>query len=661
MDRPLDPQLLRWFKIIARSAAAIVVIIGILDVTGRVLDISELSFASGGVGLSFFFFGLSLFAIMHEPQQRGTQLIGLCLAALGFSVGAINFARYFLDLQLVNYFAEFDISGFQPAVLLTMSPSDCILITTIGIALLTVDIIIKHVRPSELFAFFAALGCLVTIIGVILHIDAFCMFIACARISYITGFTFFILCVSALFARPTTGLISLFPSPNAGGVAVRRLIPSAIAIPIFVSWLRMYLEKLGLPAELGLTFMVSSMVVLFALLLWWSSWSIEQLDNARQLAMFKLKQSEKRTRMVVQQAIDAFVAVDANGLIKDWNEQAFEIFGWTKEELQDKSIVDHVVPKRFAEGAANGIKYLISTAKGTSANKPIEAFALRKDGSEFPVELSLFPVTVDSDRILCAFARDITERKLVEQRFREFYSTVSHELRSPLTSMRGSIAVVQELATDMQETAREMLQIADRSLDRLIRLVNDLLDVKRIEEGQLKLELQALDPITIGSLAVDGLRGMAGSAQVELELIVDDSSIFIGDPDRVVQVLTNLVSNAIKFSPKKGNVVVRILKSKNPLLLRFQIEDQGAGIPAAQLKKLFNPFGQLADGKSKLGTGLGLAISKAIVEEHGGEIGVESTLGAGTTFWFELPLTQHPVVPSAQMSTLSLRPLDLEV
>jgi len=128
-----------------------------------------------------------------------------------------------------------------------------------------------------------------------------------------------------------------------------------------------------------------------------------------------------------------------------------------------------------------------------------------------------------------------------------------------------------------------------------------------------------------------------------------------------VQVFTNLISNAIKFTPKNKTVTVKVLKSKNPQLLRFEVEDQGPGIPAMHLKKLFNPFGQLADGKSKLGSGLGLVISKAIVEEHGGEIGVESTPGVGTIFWFEVPLTPRTAIPGNQMSTLSLHPLDVEV
>jgi PAS domain S-box-containing protein len=662
MDRPLDQQLVSAFKLIAKIAALVVVVAGIAVVTGRVLDTesSPLTFASGGVGLSFLFFGLAVLALTNERFKTISRPIGYCLTFLAFAVGALNFGRYFFGLELVNTFADLELFGFQPAVLLTMSPSDCILVTTIGIALFMVDITVKKVRPTEVLAFFAMLGCLMTILGVILRIDSFCMFTACARISYLTGFAFAILCLSVLLSRPGGGLVSLLASPNAGGIAARRLIPSAVAIPIIVSWIRMGAEKAGLIPELGLTLMVASMVVLFALLLWWNSWTIEEIDYARQEAMLKVKQSEKRTRMIVQQAIDAFVAVDINGQIKDWNEQAFETFGWTKEEILDKSILDFVIPARYAEPAKQGIQYLITNAKGTISNKPIETFAMRKDGTEFPVELSLFPVIVESELILCAFARDITERKAVEQRFKEFYSTVSHELRSPLTSMRGSMALVQELAADMHEAAKEMLQIADRSLDRLIRLINDLLDVKRIEEGQLKLELQALDPINIASLAIDGLRGLADRSDVGLEIVVDETATFIGDADRIVQVITNLVSNAIKFSPKKKVVVLHVLKSKNPQMLRFQIEDKGPGIPQAQIKKLFNRFSQLADGKSNLGVGLGLAISRAIVEEHGGEVGVDSVVGEGTTFWFEVPLTQRPSIESSQMSTLSLRPLDVE-
>lgn len=204
-----------------------------------------------------------------------------------------------------------------------------------------------------------------------------------------------------------------------------------------------------------------------------------------------------------------------------------------------------------------------------------------------------------------------------------------------------------------------MLTSADDSLDRLVRLVNDMLDVKRIQDGQLNLEVTPLDPVWVVPIAVDGLRAMAAKAEVNVEVMFDSASIFTGDVDRVVQVLTNLLSNAIKFTPPGKMIVVRVTKAIDPKRLRFLVEDQGRGISPDQLPKLFNKFAQLADGQSKLGTGLGLFISKAIVEEHGGAIGVESVVGRGTTFWFELPLAP-PQAVLKELKSEALRQLDVE-
>ena len=156
------------------------------------------------------------------------------------------------------------------------------------------------------------------------------------------------------------------------------------------------------------------------------------------------------------------------------------------------------------------------------------------------------------------------------------------------------------------------------------------------------------------------MQGMATKSQVELMLAMDNLAIFTGDADRVVQVLTNLISNAIKFAPKGTCVVVRTAKSRNPQRLRFSVEDQGPGIPPADVQKLFSKFGQLADDRKQLGTGLGLAISKAIVEEHNGEIGLESSVGKGTTFWFELPLsTEIAAIKSEQMTTMKFASVEV--
>ena len=261
--------------------------------------------------------------------------------------------------------------------------------------------------------------------------------------------------------------------------------------------------------------------------------------------------------------------------------------------------------------------------------------------------------------MFCAFVRDITERKETEQRLKEFYSTVSHELRAPLTSIRGSVKIIKEtVSIRSTDAAHNLIDIADKSLDRLIRLINDLLDIKRIEEGHLDLELQALDAKEVVVLAASEMESLAAQFKVELVPIFEQQAIVSADSDRIVQVLTNLISNAIKFSPAGGRVTLRLSRSANAHRARISVEDEGEGIPPADAQKLFSKFGQLADGRKKLGTGLGLAISKAIVEQHGGEIGIDSQAGRGSKFWFELPLSVAPVpVQPEQMRTLNFKAL----
>ena len=659
VDQHIDTRLLRWFRITDGIIAAAVMILAATIVTGRVLDIDALEIASGGAGLGILFCALALLIFLVDSDRRILSKAGYVLAFAAVLLSGLNLCRYFMDLELVNTFSQLDLGGFQLALLVTMSPSDAIMITLIGLSLLLRDVSYNGFRPSELISFIATLACLMTMLGVILEIDTFCMFYACARISPVVGIAFGMLGLATLCERPTEGFVSLLLSQNAGGVSARRLIPSALIIPLAVSSLRMYIFRLGLPEELGLTFMVAAMMLSFALLFCWNSWSIENLDAARQKALLKAMQSERRTRMVIQQAIDAFIAVDADGTIKDWNQRATDTFGFLREEALGKSLFELIVPEKLTEAGAQTIKEFLKSSKSTAPSRPLESYAKRKDGVVFPVELSLFPVDIESERLMCAFVRDITERKMIEQRFKEFYSTASHELRSPLTSIRGSLSIIKDLWQNVPEDAQEMLTSADDSLDRLVRLVNDMLDVKRIQDGQLNLEVTPLDPVWVVPIAVDGLRAMAAKAEVNVEVMFDSASIFTGDVDRVVQVLTNLLSNAIKFTPPGKMIVVRVTKAIDPKRLRFLVEDQGRGISPDQLPKLFNKFAQLADGQSKLGTGLGLFISKAIVEEHGGAIGVESVVGRGTTFWFELPLAP-PQAVLKELKSEALRQLDVE-
>jgi len=236
------------------------------------------------------------------------------------------------------------------------------------------------------------------------------------------------------------------------------------------------------------------------------------------------------------------------------------------------------------------------------------------------------------------FIRDVSERHALDRAKKDFVSTVSHELRTPLTSIRGSLGLIEGgVAGELPQKAAELVSIARSNTDRLVRLINDILDLEKIEAGKLALIRTQLTASDLVDTTKTVLFALADERGIQLRSDVHKTLVFWGDRDRLVQVLTNLVSNAIKFSPESADVHLRASRIAD--CVRFEVEDHAAGIALADQQKLFGKFQQLGNSghREKGGTGLGLAISKAIVEEHGGVIGVESELGQGSVFFFELP------------------------
>jgi PAS domain S-box-containing protein len=248
---------------------------------------------------------------------------------------------------------------------------------------------------------------------------------------------------------------------------------------------------------------------------------------------------------------------------------------------------------------------------------------------------------------LSTIMRDISAWKRLDRVKSEFVSTVSHELRTPLTAIRGSLGLLEGGKAGrepLEPMALKLVRLARENADRLIRLINDMLDLDKIEAGRLELCRTAVAPADLVEATVGGIRGFAEQHGISLETHISTAvASVLGDRDRLVQVLTNLVSNAIKFATPRSAVRLTVSDGdpSQPAGVRFAVENEGPGIAAADLPRLFHRFQQLdsADNRRQGGTGLGLAISKAIVEQHGGHIGVESELAARTTFWFEIPIT----------------------
>ncbi len=226
----------------------------------------------------------------------------------------------------------------------------------------------------------------------------------------------------------------------------------------------------------------------------------------------------------------------------------------------------------------------------------------------------------------------------------DFLSTVTHELRTPLTSVKGSLQLVLGKSTALSPIDSELLHISLKNADRLIRLINDLLDISRLELGKIELTFAKVPTASLVEEAVAGLRAYASGREITLECAVDrDLSAIDGDRDRLIQVLTNLISNAVKFSPTGGNVLVSAERRDEEV--HIAVRDWGIGIPAADQGRLFQRFQRVNPGQSaEPGTGLGLAISKAIIERHGGRIVLESGEREGSTFTIVVPAAKEPIV-----------------
>ncbi|MDQ4130759.1 MAG: response regulator [Actinomycetota bacterium] len=369
--------------------------------------------------------------------------------------------------------------------------------------------------------------------------------------------------------------------------------------------------------------------------------SLALLERERRIQQ-RLATSERQTRLIVETAHDAFVAIDSDGLIIDCNPQAEATFGWPSEQMLGSQLAELLIPEGYREAHRRGLERFLATGDGPILGRRLELSALHRDGHEFPIEFTVSPLQTEEGYRFNAFLRDITERREIERRKDEFTSVVSHELRTPLTSIRGSLGLLASgVLGPLPEKGQRMIEIAVENTDRLVRLINDILDIERMDSGRIDMHKQSCDAADLVSAAAESLQSLAAEARVTLGADAASATVF-ADRDRILQALTNLISNAVKFSPPDSTVHVSSRRLDGEVL--FQVTDEGRGIPADMLDSVFGRFQQVdaSDAREKGGTGLGLAICRSIVERHGGRIWVESVPGEGSTFYFVLPaLDEH--------------------
>lgn len=366
-----------------------------------------------------------------------------------------------------------------------------------------------------------------------------------------------------------------------------------------------------------------------------------ELDE-RKRTQQELRISQERFAGIVNIADDGIISIDRQQRIILFNQGAERIFGYTAAEVLGNSL-DMLIPLRHVQNHRQYVNNFGDSGKVTRRmGERREIFGRRRDGSEFPAEASISKLDLENETIYTVYLQDISDRKQIERMKDEFVSVVSHELRTPLTSIHGSLGMLASgLIPSDSPQGKRLLQIATDSTERLVRLINDILDIERIESGRVKMEKQLYNVAEIIAQAVNIMQAIADKAQVNLDVEYLHVQVW-ADADKIVQTLTNLLSNAIKFSYPGSTVYLRANVTDAQEVL-FLVEDSGRGIPADKLNSIFERFQQVdsSDSRKQDGTGLGLAICRSIVQQHNGKIWVESTLGEGSKFYFTLPLQQQ--------------------
>jgi PAS domain S-box-containing protein len=340
--------------------------------------------------------------------------------------------------------------------------------------------------------------------------------------------------------------------------------------------------------------------------------------------------SEEKMRIVMNSIVDGIITVNHNGEIDSYSGACKNIFGYDEEKILGKNF------NFLLKNSAEKISDLIG--------KRLDFTGVAADGREFPLEVFVSKILLDERDLFCCVVRDISERKQIENMKNEFISTVNHEIRTPLTSIQGSLGLLRmKLKKDIDEKNKKLLDISYSNCERLTLLVNDILDIEKIAAGKMEYNFERVEICEIVQNIVERNLGYAQKYDVKFVISSEIDKIYCNlDINRFGQALTNLLSNAAKFS-HAGDEVVIALKLQEKNKIKISVSDKGDGIPLDFRDKIFQKFSQ-ADSSStrkKSGTGLGLSIAKAIVEALGGVIGFDSKEGAGTTFYIILPTEKN--------------------
>ncbi len=392
-------------------------------------------------------------------------------------------------------------------------------------------------------------------------------------------------------------------------------------------------------------------------------------DLGRQIGQFierkRLEEAEAeslgaaaRLRLIIDTAPDAFVGMDAEGIIIDWNPQAEKTFGWSSLEAAGRSLSQTIIPGRYRESFDRGLRHFLTTGEGPISNKRFALIALHREGREFPVELTISPVAFGDTSLFYAFVRDITERRKAEEEIRRlnedlerrveartaeltaanqdlesFSYSISHDLRAPLRHIVGYLDLLRVSAPTLSEKSQRYVEVIRDSADHMSSLIDDLLAFSRIGRAEIRRTTINLEPLV--KEALRDLHEEIKGRDVRWNIRpLPDVDV---DHALMRSVLVNLISNALKFTVTRSPASIEIGSTSGQTEVVVFIRDNGVGFDMKYVHKLFGVFQRLHRAEDFEGTGIGLANVQRIIHRHGGRTWAEGSENEGATFYFSLP------------------------